>query len=64
MTPDLPNVEIAIIEMTNGFRRQNKLSELKRNRTLDQAARAFASYLARTGKFSHTADGRRPADRT
>ncbi|MFY0613529.1 MAG: CAP domain-containing protein [Hyphomicrobiaceae bacterium] len=64
MTPDLPNVEIAIIEMTNDFRRQSRLSELKRNRTLDQAARKFASYLARTGKFSHTADGRRPADRT
>lgn len=63
MTPDLPKVEVAIIEMTNSFRRQNKLSELKRSRTLDQAAHAFASYLARTGKFSHTADGRRPADR-
>jgi len=64
VTPDLPNVEIVIIEMTNDFRRQNRLSELKRNRTLDQAARRFASYLARTGKFSHTADGRRPGDRT
>ncbi len=64
MTPDLPNVEVAILEMTNDFRRENRLSELKRNRTLDEAARAFAAYLARTGKFSHTADGRRPADRT
>ena len=64
MTPDLPQVEIAITEMTNAFRRQNRLSALKRNRTLDQAARAFAGYLARTGKFSHTADGRQPADRT
>jgi hypothetical protein len=64
MTPDLPNVEVAIVEMTNMFRRQNRLTELKRNATLDQAARAFAGYLARTGKFSHTADGRRPSDRT
>ena len=63
MTPDLPKVEIAIIEMTNEFRQQNRLSVLKRNKTLDQAARAFAVYLARTGKFSHTADGRRPAQR-
>lgn len=64
MTPDLPKVETVIVEMTNQFRRQNRLSALKRNRTLDEAARAFAAYLARTGKFSHTADGRRPADRT
>ncbi len=64
MTPDLPNVEIAIIEMTNLFRREHKLTELKRDATLDQAARAFARYLARTGKFSHTADGRHPAERT
>lgn len=64
MTPDLPQVEAAIVEMTNQFRREQKLSELKRNSTLDRAARAFARYLARTGKFSHTADGRRPADRT
>jgi Cysteine-rich secretory protein family len=64
VTPDLPQVEIAIIEMTNSFRRQNRLSELKRNGTLDKAARAFARYMARSGKFAHTADGRRPADRT
>ena len=64
MTPDLPQVERAIVEFTNQFRRQAELGALRRNRTLDQAARAFARYLARTGKFSHTADGRRPADRT
>lgn len=64
MTPDLPQVEVAIIEMTNAFRRENRLGALKRNPTLDEAARSFAAYLARTGKFSHTADGRRPADRT
>jgi hypothetical protein len=64
VTPDLPNVEIAIIEMTNDFRRQHRLTELRRSRTLDAAARRFATYLARSGKFSHTADGRRPHDRT
>jgi len=36
---------------------------LRRNPRLDQAARSFAAYLARSGKFSHTADGRQPADR-
>jgi len=64
VTPDVPQVEAAIVEMTNQFRRENRLTALRRNKTLDQAARAFARYLARTGKFSHTADGRRPADRT
>lgn len=64
MTPDLPKVEIAIVEMTNAFRHDNRLAALRRSPTLDKAARAFAGYLARTGKFSHSADGRRPADRT
>ena len=64
MTPELPQVEATIIELTNAFRRENRLDALRRNRTLDQAARAFAAYLARSGKFSHTADGKRPADRT
>jgi uncharacterized protein YkwD len=64
LTPDLPKVEVAVVEMTNAFRRENRLGELKRNLTLDRAAREFAGYLARTGKFSHTADDRRPADRT
>jgi hypothetical protein len=64
VTPDLPLVETAIVELTNLFRRESNLGELRRNATLDEAARAFARYLARTGQFSHTADGRRPADRT
>ena len=63
MTPDLPAVEIAIVEKTNLFRRSNKLGELRRNPKLDRAAKAFARYLARSGRFSHTADGRKPAQR-
>ena len=58
MTPDLPAVEYAIVQKTNDFRRANKLSALRRNTLLDKAARSYARYLARTGKFSHTADGR------
>jgi len=64
VTPDLAQVEQVIVEFTNQFRRKSDLGELRRSRTLDEAARAFARYLARSGKFSHTADGRRPADRT
>src|SRR5689334_5477013 len=64
MLPDLPQTEIAIVEMTNAFRKENKLSELKPNAALTAAARAFAQYLAKTGKFAHDADGRHPQDRT
>lgn len=49
--------------MTNVFRAANNRAALKRNATLDKVARSFARYLARSGKFSHSADGRRPADR-
>ena len=61
--PDLPQTEIAIVEMTNAFRKENKLGEVKPNAALTAAARAFAQYLARTGKFAHEADGREPAER-
>lgn len=63
MTPDLPAVETAIVEMTNIFRRSQRLTELRRNRLLDQAARRYASFLAKSGRFSHEADGRSHGDR-
>ena len=63
MSPDLPAVEVTIVEETNVFRRQNKLGELRRNPRLDEAARRYARYLAQSGRFSHSADGRQPADR-
>src|SRR4029079_14416595 len=61
--PDLPQTEIAIVEMTNAFRRENRLGQVKANAALAAAARAFAEYLAKTGKFAHEADGRQPAQR-
>jgi len=61
--PDLPQTEIAIVEMTNAFRKQSRLGEVKRNAALTAAARAFADYLAKTGKFAHAADGHSPAER-
>src|SRR6185436_2512078 len=63
MLPDLPQTEIAIVEMTNAFRKENRLGALKPNAALAAAARAFAEYLAKTGKFAHEADGREPAQR-
>ncbi|PPD30714.1 MAG: serine protease [Hyphomicrobium sp.] len=61
--PDIPQVEIAIVELTNAFRRENRLGEVKINANLSRAARDYAAYLARTNTFSHTADGREPAER-
>ena len=61
--PDLPKTEIAIIAETNAFRRSEKLGEVKANAELTKAARAFAEYLATSGKFAHEADGRQPSDR-
>ena len=64
MLPDLPQTEVAIVELTNAFRKTKDLQELKPNPVLGAAARAFADYLARTGgKLSHEADGRQPQDR-
>ncbi len=61
--PDLPQTEIAIVEMTNAFRKENRLGEVKPNAVLTATARAFAEYLAKTGKFAHEADGRQPGER-
>lgn len=63
MPPDLPQTETAIIEMTNTFRKASALQEVKPNTALAAAARAFADYLARAGKFAHDADGRKPEER-
>jgi hypothetical protein len=61
--PDLPQTEIAIVEMTNAYRREHNLGALKPNAALSAAARAFAEYLGKTGKFAHEADGREPHER-
>jgi uncharacterized protein YkwD len=63
LVPDLPKVEQHIVEMTNQVRREKKLSTLKVNAMLAKAARAYARRLARSGQFSHTADGRNPGER-
>jgi hypothetical protein len=63
LVPDLPKVEQHIVEMTNQIRRDQKLSTLKVNAMLKKAARAYAQRLARTGEFSHTADGGNPGQR-
>jgi hypothetical protein len=63
LVPDLPKVEQHIVEMTNQVRSEKNLSTLKVNAMLAKAARSYAQRLARTGQFSHTADGRNPGQR-
>ena len=61
--PDLPQTEAAVIEMTNAFRGENHLATVAPNAALRMAAQAFAEYLAKSGAFGHTVDGRQPSDR-
>jgi uncharacterized protein YkwD len=52
-----------IIDRTNQFRKNEKRAAVKENRELTKAAMDFAKYMAQTGEYGHTADGRQPADR-
>lgn len=61
--PDLAKTELAIVERTNAFRLEQELEPVRRNPALDRAAKSFARYLAKSGKFAHEADGRTPAER-
>ncbi len=62
-TPDIAKVEAAIVQLTNVFRKEQGLAAVTPNLVLRKAAEDFSRYLARTGTFSHTADGRQPGDR-
>ena len=59
----LARVAKGIVKATNQFRRQNDRGKLRVNRQLSRTAQYFAEYIARTGKFSHTADGKEPWER-
>jgi uncharacterized protein YkwD len=61
--PDLPRVEAIVLEGTNEFRRTERLDSVQPNPRLGEAAREFAAFMARTGKFDHDADGRQPHER-
>lgn len=52
-----------VIASTNEFRRQRNLPQAGPAPQLASAARYFADYMARTGKFGHSADGSEPAAR-
>lgn len=61
--PDLVRVEAIVLEGTNEFRRHERLDTVHPNLVLDETAREFAAFMARTGKFDHDADGRQPHER-
>jgi uncharacterized protein YkwD len=61
--PPAERIESQILQTANGFRADHGLPPLRSNAVLEADARAFAEYMARTGRFSHTADGRDPAQR-
>ena len=63
LNPDIPQAELAIVEMTNAFRSEQNLAPVKPNPQLTAAARAYARFLASSDMFSHTADGRQFSDR-
>jgi len=62
-TPSAQRIESQVLQTANGFRAEHGLAPLQSNAVLTADARAFAEYMARTGRFSHTADGRDPAQR-
>lgn len=63
MHPDLPQTEVAIVALTNAFRKEHALAQVKPNAKLAAAARAYAAHLASSGAFRHDADGQQPHQR-
>jgi uncharacterized protein YkwD len=64
--PDQPliaQVESAIVERTNEFRKENDLQAVARNEELTKAALQFARFMAETDEYGHQADGKTPAER-
>ncbi len=61
--PDLDQVEELIVRGTNEFRVGRGLGKVEPDAALGRAARAFADYMARTDRYGHDADGRKPSDR-
>ncbi len=56
-------VQRAIVDQTNEFRKSNQLDAVQRDEHLMQAAKDFAEFMARTGKYGHRANGMTPAQR-
>lgn len=62
-TSTIAAVQQAIVEQTNDFRKSNQLEDVQRDKQLMQAAKDFAEFMARTGKYGHRANDMTPAQR-
>ena len=60
---DPASVEARVIERTNAFRTSQGQTALATDDRLTAAARAFARYMARSDRYGHEADGRKPSER-
>jgi hypothetical protein len=60
---DIPAAEVAIVEMTNAFRKKHNLATVRPNPKLADAARAYAEILAEGDELSHTLRETTPATR-
>jgi uncharacterized protein YkwD len=61
--PKINDAISSVIKQTNEFRKQQKREPVTGNETLMKEAQSFADYMAKTGRYGHTADGETPADR-
>jgi uncharacterized protein YkwD len=61
--PDLRRAAQLIVANTNALRKEYRLPPVEVHARLAATAHDFANYLARTDTYSHTADGRTPAQR-
>ena len=60
---DLADAVERLISRTNAFRHQEGRPPVAPNPQLTTAAQDFATFIARTGQLSHTADGQSPESR-
>ena len=52
-----------IVEQTNDFRAREGLKEVEVDAELSKTAQYFAQYMAKTDRYGHTADNKRPIER-
>jgi uncharacterized protein YkwD len=62
-SPELATVVERLISRTNAFRHQEGRPPVASNPQLTATAQDFATFMARTGELSHTADGQTPEAR-
>jgi uncharacterized protein YkwD len=62
-TVSIAAAERQVIERSNAFRQSQSLAPLAPDATLTASAQAFAAYMARTDRYGHEADGRKPSER-